>query len=99
MAINHVGRAGRLMLWISPVFIVPGVIVALLPWLEQQNDAIVQGVTTATAIFVLGYSLFIASRVNRRLDEVEVAGQRVASTIGMTIGMVAAVLVMLFPPR
>jgi 3-polyprenyl-4-hydroxybenzoate decarboxylase len=67
------------------------------PWLKQQNDVISLGVGAAAAILLMGYSVFLAARVNRRLDEVEIAGQRFAAAKGMTIGSIAAVLVMIFP--
>ena len=98
MAMNHLGRIGRWALWFSPIVIVPVAFFALVPWLKQQNDAISLGTTAAVAIFVMGYSFFLAARVNRRLDEVEIAGQRFAQAQGLTIGSFAAVLVMLFPP-
>lgn len=85
-------------LWLSPLVIVPGAIFASLPWLKQQDDAVSLGISASAALFVLGYSHYLAARVNRGLDEVEVAGQRFASTKGMTIGTVMAVLVIIFPP-
>ena len=60
----------------------------------MENDLI----AAAFGIFVTGYSIFVAERVNRRLDEVQIAGQRFAVTKGMTIGIFAAALVMVFPP-
>ena len=91
MAVDRFGRIGRWALWFSPVVIVPGLL-ALRPWVE--NDLI----AVAIAIFATGYSIFVAERVNRRLDEVQIAGQRIAQTRGMTIGIFAAPLVMIFPP-
>jgi hypothetical protein len=49
-------------------------------------------------IYAVGYSAFLVARANRRLDEVQIAGQRFATTKAMTIGTLAAVLVMVFPP-
>lgn len=46
----------------------------------------------------MGYSVFLAARFNRCLDEVQIAGQRFAQTKGMAIGTIVAVLVMIFPP-
>ena len=88
MAVDRFGRIGRWALWFSPVVIVPGLL-ALRPWVE--NDLI----AVAIAIFATGYSIFVAERVNRRLDEVQIAGQRIAQTRGMTIGIFAAPLVMI----
>jgi hypothetical protein len=90
MATRHLGGIGRWALW-SPVVILPALL-ALLPWVE--NDWI----ATVFAIYVMGYSAFVAARANRRLDEVQIAGQRFATTKAMTIGTFAAALVMAFPP-
>lgn len=98
MSITHLGKTGRCALWFSPVVIVPIAFFVSVPWLKQQNDAITLGIAAAVTIFVMGYSLLLAARVNRRLDEVEVAGQRFAHTKGMMIGTVTAVLIMIFPP-
>lgn len=98
MTTNALAKIFWYALWIAPIVIVPVAFFASLPWLKQQHDAISLGISAAAAIFVMGYALFLAARVNRRLDEVEIAGQRFAQTKGMTIGMVAAVLVMMFPP-
>ncbi len=90
MAVDHFGTIGRWALW-SPVVIVPALL-ALMPWVE--NDVI----AGTLGIFVTGYSIFFAERFNRRLDEVQIAGQRFAQTKGMTIGIFAAVLVIALPP-
>ena len=90
MAVDHFGKIGRWALW-SPVVIVPALL-ALMPWVENDWIAAVFG------IYVMGYSAFLAARVNRRLDEVQIAGQRFATTKAMTIGACAAALVMAFPP-
>jgi hypothetical protein len=98
MVTRHLGEIGRWALWFSPIVIVPVAFFASVPWLKQQNDAISMGIAAACAIFVMGYSVFLAARFNRRLDEVQIAGQRFAQTKGMTIGTFAVVLVMIFPP-
>jgi hypothetical protein len=98
MATRHLGEIGRWALWISPIVVVPVAFFASEPWLDQQNDALSEVIGAACGILVMGYSVFLAARVNRRLDEVQIAGQRFAHTKGMTIGMIAAVLLMLFPP-
>lgn len=90
MAMKHFGKAGRCALWFSPIVIVPVAVFASIPWLKQQNDAVALGIAAAASIFVMGYSFFLTARVNSRLDEVEIAGQRFANTKGMTIGTVAS---------
>ena len=98
MAMNHLGKISLGALWFAPLVIIPVAFFASLPWLKQQNDAIFLGVNAAAAILLMGYSVFLAARLNRRLDEVEITGGRFAQTKGMTIGTIAAVLVMLSPP-
>lgn len=98
MTLHHFEKIGRCALWFSPIVIVPIAFFAAVPWLKQQSDAIALGVAAAASVFVMGYSLFFAARVNHHMDEVQIAGQRFAHTKGMTIGWVAAVLVMMFPP-
>ncbi|HBX37343.1 MAG TPA: hypothetical protein DEG76_08705 [Pseudohongiella sp.] len=97
MATLNIRKIGRCALWISPVIIVPVAFFAAAPWLAQQPDALTLSVAAAAALFVMAYSQFLAARVNRRLDEVQIAGQRIANTRGMTIGSVAAVIVMMIP--
>lgn len=91
-------KAGRTLLWFAPIVIVPTAVFASLPWLRQQDQGVVFGVVGSASAFVLLYSFVLAERVNRRLDEVEIAGQRFAQTQGMTIGWAIAALVMLLPP-
>jgi hypothetical protein len=91
MATRRPGKIGLWAVWFSPLVILPALL-ALMPWAE--NDWI----AAVFAIYVMGYSAFVAARVNRRLDEVQIAGQRFATTHAMTIGTFAAVLVMIFPP-
>ncbi len=98
MTMRSQRKLGRTLLWFAPIVIVPAAVFASLPWLRQQDQGVVFGVVGAASVFVLLYSFVLAERVNRRLDEVEVAGQRFAQTHGMTIGWAIAVLVMLFPP-
>ena len=98
MPMNNFGKTPRSALWFAPLVILPIVFFASVPWLRRQDDAISLGIAAAFAIFVMGYSHFLAARVNRGLDEVEIAGQRFAQTQGMMIGPFAAVLVMIFPP-
>ncbi len=90
MAADRFGKLDRWALW-SPVVIVPALL-AVMPWVE--NDVI----AFALFIFVTGYSIFVAERVNRRMDEVQIAGQRFAATKGMAFGAFAALGVMAFPP-
>lgn len=91
-------KIARRALWGSPFVIVPAALLASIPWLKQLDVAITLGIAAAAGIFVMGYSIFLAMRLNRRLDEVEIAGQRFAQAQGWTIGIFAAGPVMVFPP-
>ncbi len=98
MTTLNIRKIGSCAIWLSPVIIVPVTFLAATPWLEQQPDALTLSLAAAAALFVMAYSLFLSARVNRQLDEVQVAGQRFSSTWGMTVGSVAAVIVMMIPP-
>jgi len=88
----------RSALWVAPIVVVPVAFFSSMPWLKEQSSAVSLGISAACAIFVMGYSVILAARVNRGLDEVEIAGQRFSQTKGMTIGSMASVLVLVFPP-
>jgi hypothetical protein len=98
MTLSQIPKLVRIALWLSPAALVVVAFFAAMPWLKTLDDVIVTLISAAAAIFVMGYAVFLAARVNRRLDEVEIAGQRFATTQGWMIGCVAAVVVMLFPP-
>src|SRR5690606_19672244 len=88
-------------LWVlrlSPLVILPVALFALAPWLDDQSDAVETTVSVGFAVLLLSYSVYLAARVNRGFDEVQIAGQRIAQTKGMTIGLYIAVLMVVFPP-
>jgi len=98
MATDHPGKRGRWALF-APLVVVPVVFFASLPWLAAQNDAeLVNWIAAACAVFVMGYSVFVARRVARGMDEVEIAGDRFASSKGWQVGSLLAVLLMMFTP-
>lgn len=88
-------------LWVlklSPLVILPAAYLALAPWLDEQTDVVETTVRVTFALALLTYCIFLAASVNRRLDEVQIAGQRIAQTRGMTLGVLIAVLLLTFPP-
>lgn len=88
-------------LWVlrlSPLVIVPAAFWALAPWLDDQTDAVETIVAVTFALALMTYCIFLAASVNRRLDEVQIAGQRIAQTRGMTLGVLIAALLLTFPP-
>ncbi len=98
MTPNTPAKIARCALLAAPLVIAPATFLALIPWLKQQPGAIALWAAAATAIFVMGYAIFLSARVSRRLDEVEIAGKRFATAQGWVIGIFAAGLVMVFPP-
>ncbi|NZA27808.1 hypothetical protein H0E84_15625 [Luteimonas sp. SJ-92] len=98
MTIHPPGKIGRYTLWLSPVVIVVVGFVAAIPWLKQQDDALVLALTAAASIFVMGYALFISHRLQRQLDEVQIASAGFASSRGWVWGANATVVLLLLPP-
>ena len=92
------GKFGPRALWISPLIIVPGGFLAALHWLKQQNATFVMVVAAAVSILVMGYSSFLARRVQRRLDEVQIAHQEFANSRGWVWGLGATSLLLMLPP-
>lgn len=85
-------KIGRHALWFLPLLIVPVAGYFALPLWE--NDYVV----ALCGIFVMGYSIFLATHLNRRYDEVQIASQRFAMAKGLTIGTFVGMVVMVFPP-
>lgn len=70
---------------------------AVLLWLKPHNATFILVLTAVAAIFVMVYTGFLARRVERRMDEVQVASQRFATFHGGKVGMGVALLLMLPP--
>lgn len=98
MTANSLGKIGRYALWLSPVVIVVVGFLAAIPWLKQQNDALVLALTAVASIFVMGYSLFTSHRLQRHLDEVQIASQGFASSRGWVWGAMVTILLLMLPP-
>ena len=90
------GKIGRAALWLTPIVIAAAFIA--LWWVKQQNPAVARVLGPAVAILLMGYVLFITSRQQRRLDEVQIASQGFANTHGFVGGAFATVLLLLLPP-
>ncbi|MEZ0471569.1 hypothetical protein [Luteimonas salinilitoris] len=98
MTTNPLGKIGRYALLFSPVVIVVVGFFAAIPWLKQQNDTFVLALTAAVSIFVMGYALLISHRLQRHLDEVQIASQGFASSRGWIWGAMATILLLLLSP-
>src|SRR3546814_9596265 len=91
MTTHPLGKIGRCVLWFSPVVIVVVGFLAAIPWLKQQNDTFVLALAAVASIFVMGYALFISHRLQRDLDEVQIASAGFASSRGWVWGAMATV--------
>jgi hypothetical protein len=98
MTTMPLGKIGRRALWFLPVVIVVVGFFAAIPWLKQQNDSFVLVASAVAAIFVMGYAHFISRRLQRGLDEVQIASQGFASSRGWAWGAMATVLLLMLPP-
>jgi hypothetical protein len=98
MTTKSLGKIGRRALLISPVVIAVVGFFAVVHWLKPLNATFVLVLSAVLAIFVIGYSNFLARRVQRRMDEVQIANQGFASVRGYTWGSGATVLLLMLPP-
>jgi hypothetical protein len=98
MTTHSLEKIGRRALWISPVVIVIGGFFAALHWLKPQNATFVMVLSAAVAIFGMGYCSFLARRMQRRLDEVQIAHQEFANSRGWVWGLGVASLLLMLPP-
>jgi len=98
MPIKSLGQAGRYALFLSPVVIVIVGFFAAIPWLKEQNDTFVLTLSAALSIFVMGYAQFLSHRLQRHLDEVQIASQGFASSRGWPWGVMATALLLMLPP-
>lgn len=97
MTTTTLGKFGRYALWISPVLIVVVGYFSVIHWMKPQKTFVLV-LGAVAAIFVMGYASFTALRVQRQLDEVQIASQRFASSHGWVWGMMATVLLLMLPP-
>ena len=97
MATKLLAKLGRTALRLSPVVIMAACVFGVV-WLKQQNAEVARIVGPVVAIFVMGYTLFITYRQQRRLDEVQIASQGFANTRGWVGGAFATVLLLMLPP-
>jgi hypothetical protein len=88
---------GRVALWFSPIVFMVAGFFATLTWLKPQNPVLVELLTAAAAIFVLGYGMFLGKRQSEGWDEVERAGWGFASA-HWGWGYAATMVLFLVPP-
>lgn len=98
MTSTPLGKIGRRALPTLPVAIVIGGFIGWLYWLKPQNKTLVLVMTAVVSLFVIGYTSFLARRMQRRLDEVQIAHQRFAHSRGWSWGLGLALLLLMLPP-
>lgn len=85
-------------MWFAPIPIVMAGFFASLPWLKAWDGGVVRSVTVALALFVMAWAIFVSTRVERGLDEVQQAGGRFGVRYGTTAGSFAFALLLMLPP-
>jgi len=85
-------------LWFAPPIVVIVVFFASLRWLADLDETVTLSITAAASIFVVAWARLVAARMERALDEVELAGQRFAQTKGAAAGGFVTILLLLPTP-
>lgn len=88
----------RNLLWFAPIPIVMAAFFASLPWTKGMDDAVLRSITVGCSLFVMAWAIFVSTRVERGLDEVQQASNRFGTRYGMTAGTFAFALLLMLPP-
>jgi hypothetical protein len=91
-------RTSHSLWWFAPPIVVVTVFVASLPWLADLDETVTLSITAAASIFVVAWGFVVATRMERALDEVQLAGQRFAQARGAAGGTVVTFLLLLPTP-
>ena len=91
-------KTSHSLLWFAPPIVVMAAFFASLPWLAELDETVSLSITAAASIFVVTWAHFVATRMERALDEVELAGQRFAQAKGAAGGTFVTVLLLLPTP-
>ena len=91
-------KTSHSLLWFAPPIVVTATFFASLPWLADIDETVTLSITAAASIFVVVWGRFVATRMERALDEVELAGQRFAQAKGAVGGTFATILLLLPTP-
>ena len=86
------------LLAILPIAVVATGVFAAIPWLKTLPDALALTITISASIFVMGWSMFIASLARRRQDEVQRHSERIGLAYGFIGGTVFVNLLLFIPP-
>jgi hypothetical protein len=88
-------KASHSLLWFAPPIVVVAAFLASLPWLADLDETVTLSITAATSIFVVVWGRLVATRMERALDEVQLAGQRFAQAKGAAGGTLVFGMVLL----
>jgi hypothetical protein len=91
-------KTSHSLLWFAPPIVVMAAFFASLPWLADIDETVTLSITAAASIFVVVWGHFVATRMERALDEVQLAGQRFAQAKGAAGGTFVTVLLLLPTP-
>ena len=86
------------LLWFVPPIAVIVTFFASLPWLADLDETVSLSIAGAASVFVVIWAQFLATRMERALDEVQLAGQRFAQAKGAAFGTVITLLLLLPTP-
>jgi cellobiose-specific phosphotransferase system component IIC len=86
------------LLWFAPIPIVAGAFFVAVPRLKALDDAFLMPITIASSLFVMAWAIFLSTRVEHGLDEVQQASQRFGMRYGMTAGSMAFAVLLMLPP-
>lgn len=98
MATMSLSKFGRSVLLFSPIPIAAIGFMTSLYVFKPRNTAMVLVLSAAMAIFVMVYAGFLARRVQRRMDEVQLASQAFSTAHGWVWGMGIMTLLLVVPP-
>lgn len=98
MATMSLGKFARSALLFSPIPLAAAGFITALNVFKPQNKAMVLILSALMAIFVMVYAGFLARRVQRRMDEVQLASQAFSTAHGWVWGMGVTTLLLVVPP-
>ena len=91
-------ETNRSLFWFAPPIVVVTTFFASLPWLAELDETVSLSITVAASVFVVVWGRFVATRMERALDEVQLAGQRFAQAKGAAGGTFVTLLLLLPTP-
>ena len=84
--------------WFVPPIVVVVAFFASLPWLADLDETVSLSIAAVASVFVVICSHVVATRMERALDEVQLAGQRFAQAKGAAFGSFITLLLLLPTP-